>query len=280
MQQQQRASAHRSPYLQQPRNQMVLPAQQQQGTAGSMSPQVLPAQLQQQEMGLCAPLTFEAETLQDHQAVLTQQQLRARHFEHQQRQADAAQQQQLQWQHRLLAQQQQHQHQHQQHQALMASSSRPDVFANRISPPDVGPAAQLQNLPALLHQQAAVLQQQAVMLQQQGHAQAAAGALDLQGVALQRAAPTPQQAMPMLMPIDRLTALRQSLGSGAGAVAAAAQRQDHMDASQHRDGQVGQVTSSSSSLWHRYYNISVLGGKKACRESYHHTAYVIGRVVS
>ena len=244
MQQQQRASAHRSPYLQQPRNQMVLPAQQQQGTAGSMGAQFLPAQLQQQEMGLHAPLTIEAETLQDQHAVLMQQQLRARHFEHQQRQAGAVQQQQqqqLQRQRRLLTQQQQ-----QQHQALMASSGRPDVFADGVSGPDVGPTAELQNLPALLHQQAAVLQQQAVMLQQQGRAQAAAGALDLQGAALQRPAPAPQQMMSMLTPIDRLTALRQSLGSGA--VAAAAQQQDHMNASQHQEQQGGQVTPSSSFL--------------------------------
>ena len=242
MQQQHRASAHRSPYLQQPRNQMVLPAQQQQGAVGSMGAQVLPAQLQQQDMGLYAPLTDEAETLRDHQAVLMQQQLRARHFEHQQRQADAVQQQQLQGQHRLLTQQQQ------QHQALMASSGRPDVFADGIRPPGAGPAAQLQNLPALLQQQAAVLQQQAVMLQQQGRAQAAAGALDLQGAALQSPALATQQAMSMLTPLDRLTALRQSLGSGA--VAAAAQRQDHMDASQHQERQGGQVPSASSSLWH------------------------------
>eukprot|EP00891_Asterochloris_glomerata_P001482 jgi/Astpho2/1482/Aster-x0062 len=175
MQQQHRASAHRSPYLQQPRNQMVLPAQlQQQGAVGAMGAQVLPAQLQQQDMGLHTPLTIEAETLRDHQAVLMQQQLRARHFEQQQRQAAVEQQQQLQRQHRLLTQQQQQQHQH---QALMASSGQPDVFADRVSLPDMGPAAQLQSLPALL-------QQQAAMLQQQGHAQAAAGALDLQGSAL------------------------------------------------------------------------------------------------
>ena len=272
MQQQHRASAHRSPYLQQPRNQMVLPAQQQQGTLGSMSPQVVPAQLQQQEMGLHAPLTNEAEPLRDHQAVLMQQQLRARHFEHQQRQAGAVQQQQLQWQHRLLTQQQQHQH-----LALMASSGRPDVFADRISSPDVGPAAQLQNLPALLHQQAAVLQQQAAMLQQQGHAQAAADALDLQGAALQRPAPAPQQAMSMLTPIDRLTALRQSLGSGAGAVAAAAQAQDHMDASQHQERQGGQVLLQAA-FCGACIKKSVLGGMKACRS--HHRAYVVGRVVS
>ena len=239
MQQQHRASAHRSPYLQQPRNQMVLPAQlQQQGAVGAMGAQVLPAQLQQQDKGLHTPLTIEAETLRDHQAVLMQQQLRARHFEQQQRQAAVEQQQQLQRQHRLLTQQQQQQHQH---QALMASSGQPDVFADRVSLPDMGPAAQLQSLPALL-------QQQAAMLQQQGHAQAAAGALDLQVDALQRPAVAPQQTVAMLTPVDRLRALRQSLGSGAAA--AAAQRQDHMDASQHQERQGGQASPPSSLLRH------------------------------
>ena len=86
------------------------------------------------------------------------------------------------------------------------------------------------------------------MLQQQGPAQAAAGALDLQVDALQRPALAPQQTVSMLTPVDRLMALRQSLGSGAAA--AAAQRQDHMGASQHQERQGGQASPPSSLLRH------------------------------